>query len=105
MNELQSVEKALRILKKVKEENTGSRKEFANYLGISPRWLTRYLRKIEQELKIEILYCRKTCTYYIPPKDEDKLPPQFRTVINYMLNIRGSMGIPNGVIFVITKPD
>ncbi len=71
MTELKPVEITIKILQKVNAENTGSRAEFAKHLGISPAWVTKYIRKIEQELKLEICYNRKRATYYLP--DEYKI--------------------------------
>ncbi|MBI9036455.1 MAG: hypothetical protein JEZ03_18515 [Bacteroidales bacterium] len=59
MIELRPVEITLKITLKIKEENTGSRTEFAEYLGITPCWLTKYIRKIESELNVRIIYSRK----------------------------------------------
>ncbi len=64
MIELKPVEITLKILQKINEEDTGSWDDFATYLGISPAWVTKYIRKIEQELKLEICYNRKRNTYY-----------------------------------------
>ncbi len=70
MIELKSVEITLKILQKINDENTGSRAEFAKHLGISPAWVTKYIRKIEQELKLSICFNRKRNTYYLITENE-----------------------------------
>ena len=74
---LKPLEIAFLILRRIKEQNTGSREDFAAYLGISHCWVTKYIRKIENELKIDIAYCRRRSTYYVSQADKDKLPPPY----------------------------
>jgi hypothetical protein len=74
-HEFKSVETAFKIKEAIELENTGTREEFANRLGITPRWLTQHIRKLEEVLNIEINYSRKRETYYIEYKDQEELPP------------------------------
>ncbi len=74
MNNLEQVEKAFRIYNEVLKEETGSRDAFAEIIGISPRQLTKYVRKLESILNTEILYSRKRCTYFVSNNCKSKLP-------------------------------
>jgi predicted ArsR family transcriptional regulator len=104
MTELKPVEIALKILQKVKEENTGSREELAQYLGITPAWVTKYIRKIESELKVQIAYNRRRCSYLLNEDDHHKLPPPlFKMILNIAYFVRESVGIPNRVIFDVNQ--
>ena len=77
MTGLKPVEITLKILQKLKQENTGSREEFAEYLGITPGWVIKYMRKIESELKVQILYNRRRRSYLLNENDHHKLPPPY----------------------------
>lgn len=102
MNELKPVERTLRILQKINEGDTGSRDEFAQYIGITPRNLTLYIRKIEQVLKLQVLYNRKRSTYFISKSDGSKIPPPqlFKIILNLSRCVGGCVAIPNQLIFV-----
>jgi len=104
MTGLKPVEITLKILQKLKQENTGSREEFAEYLGITPAWVTKYIRKIESELKVQIAYSRRRHTYVLNENDYHKYPPLFKMILNLTLSVRDSVDIPNRLIFV-NKPN
>jgi predicted transcriptional regulator len=53
----------------------GSRKELSEYLGITSAWVSKYLRKIESELKMQIAYNRCLHTYVLNENDHHKLLP------------------------------
>lgn len=101
MTELKPVAITLKILQRLKHENTGSREELAQYLGITPAWVSKYLRKIESELKVQIAYNRRRHTYVLNENDHHKLPPLFKMILNLALSVRDSVGILKGLIFVL----
>jgi transcriptional antiterminator len=98
-NELKAVETAFKIKQAIEQENTGTREQFASRLGISPRWLTQHIRKLEEVLNLPVNYSRKRQTYYFEYRDQPKLPPIYRIILNYTQTVRGSVSILNGLIF------
>ena len=73
MNELKPLEIAHVFCRCVLSENTGNRKEFAEYLGISPCRVTAYKNKIEHIYKIRIYFSRRRNTYYVDDEERHKL--------------------------------
>jgi len=65
MTELKSLDIAHRFCQRMLMECTGKRSDFADYLGITPAWVTIYKRKLEELYKVEIHYCHRRHTYYI----------------------------------------
>jgi len=105
MTELKQLDIAHKFCQLLQLENTGSRKELAQQLGITPRWVTVYKRKIEKIYRVEIHYHRKSRNFYLSETDRAKLPPPlFRVIINCRQKVKGSVGIPNGLNFVLEKP-
>jgi hypothetical protein len=75
MTELKQLDIAHKFCQLLQLENTGSREELAQHLGITPRWVTVYKRKIEKIYRVKIHYHRKSRNFYISETDQAKLPP------------------------------
>jgi hypothetical protein len=75
MTELKQLDIAHQFCKLLQLGNTGSREELAQQLGITPRWVTVYKRKIEKIYKVKIHYHRKSRNFYLSETDQAKLPP------------------------------
>ena len=85
MDELRTLDIAYKFCRRVLQECTGNRAEFAEYLGIAPCRVTIYKKKIEQVYNVKILHSRKRHTYFVNENDRYKLPPPlFRMIINYI---------------------
>lgn len=75
MTELKQLDIAHKFCQFLQLENTGSSEELAQQLGITPRWVTVYKRKIEKIYSIKIRYQRKSRSFYLSEDDQSKLPP------------------------------
>lgn len=64
MINLNSLERLQKIHKRIKQENTGTPKEFAQQLGISVRLLYQLIEKFKETTNAPIGYDRKRFTYY-----------------------------------------
>lgn len=77
MTELKQLDIAHQFCKLLQLGNTGSREELAQQLGITPRWVTVYKRKIEKIYRVKIHYHRKSRNFYLSEADQAKLPPPY----------------------------